>query len=139
MNPHHSILIPLLLAAVLCAGWFFRRQRRTASTGEPAEDDTTLITLGNLSLSRRDDCFYNDRRERLHLTPMQYALMQMFYLSDAHRLTKPHICRALWPGKENADETLYALIRRLKPIVESHSNLHITTDRGRAYVLEVND
>ena len=139
MNPHHSILIPLLLAAVLCAGWFFRRQRRTASTGEPAEDDTTLITLGNLSLSRRDDCFYNDRRERLHLTPMQYALMQMFYLSDAHRLTKPHICRALWPGKENADETLYALIRCLKPIVESHSNLHITTDRGRAYVLEVND
>ncbi len=139
MNPHHSILIPLLLAAVLCAGWFFRRQRRTASTGEPAEDDTTLITLGNLSLSRRDDCFYNDRRERLHLTPMQYALMQMFYLSDAHRLTKPHICRALWPGKENADETLYTLIRRLKPIVESHSNLHITTDRGRAYVLEVND
>ena len=139
MNPHHSILIPLLLAAVLCAGWFFRRQRRTASTGEPAEDDTTLITLGNLSLSRRDDCFYNDRRERLHLTPMQYALMQMFYLSDAHRLTKPHICRALWPGKENADETLYTLIRRLKPIVEGHSNLHITTDRGRAYVLEVND
>lgn len=139
MNPHHSILIPLLLAAVLCAGWFFRRQRRTASTGEPAEDDTTLITLGNLSLSRRDDCFYNDRRERLHLTPMQYALMQMFYLSDAHRLTKPHICRALWPGKENADETLYTLIRRLKPIVENHSNLHITTDRGRAYVLEVND
>ena len=134
MNPHHSILIPLLLAAVLCAGWFFRRQRRTASTGEP-----TLITLGNLSLSRRDDCFYNDRRERLHLTPMQYALMQMFYLSDAHRLTKPHICRALWPGKENADETLYTLIRRLKPIVEGHSNLHITTDRGRAYVLEVND
>ncbi len=139
MNPHHSILIPLLLAAVLCAGWFFRRQRRTASIGEPAEDDTTLITLGNLSLSRRDDCFYNDRRERLHLTPMQYALMQMFYLSDAHRLTKPHICRALWPGKENADETLYTLIRRLKPIVENHSNLHITTDRGRAYVLEVND
>ena len=99
----------------------------------------TLITLGNLSLSRQDDCFYNDRCERLHLTPMQYALMQMFYLNDDHRLTKPHICRALWPGKENADETLYTLIRRLKPIVENHSNLHITSDRGRAYVLEVND
>lgn len=141
MNPHQSILLPLVLAAValLCAGWLYRRQRRTASTGAPAEDDMTLITLGNLSLSRQDDCFYNDRRERLHLTPMQYALMQMFYLNDDHRLTKPHICRALWPGKENADETLYALIRRLKPIVESHSNLHITTDRGRAYVLEVND
>ena len=47
MNPHQSILLPLVLAAVtlLCAGWLYRRQRRTASTGAPAEDDMTLITL----------------------------------------------------------------------------------------------
>ena len=138
MNSNSSLLLPLLLAALLCAGWIFRRQRRTAAHGEPAEDDT-LITVGNLSLSRRDDCFYDERRERLRLTPMQYALMQMFYLNDAHRLTKPHICRALWPGKDNADETLYTLIRRLKPIVERRSNLHIANDHGHAYVLRVNE
>ena len=130
----------MLAVALLCgAGLSLRKRSQRSHTADAPEDgdDGRLITLGNLSLSTRDDCFYDDHRERLHLTPMQYALMEMFYLNDAHRLTKPHICRALWPGKDNADETLYTLIRRLKPILESHSNLRISSDRGRAYVLEV--
>lgn len=127
-----------LLGALLCLGYALRRHRSSASPADATTDDS-LITFGNLSLSQRDDCFYNEQHERLHLTPMQYALMEMFYLNDDHRLTKPHICRSLWPGKDNADETLYTLIRRLKPIVEENSNLHITSDRGRAYVLEVNE
>ena len=130
----------LLAVALLCgAGLSLRRRPQRGHTADAPEDcdDKRLITLGNLSLSTRDDCFYNDHDERLHLTPMQHALMEMFYLNDAHRLTKPHICRALWPGKDNADETLYTLIRRLKPILEAHSNLRISSDRGRAYVLEV--
>lgn len=141
MAPYKSLLALLLLAALLWGGCAFasRKRRATSPLMDDETDDETLITLGNLSLSRRDDCFYNERRERLHLTPMQQALMEMFYLNDDHRLTKPHICRALWPGKDNADETLYTLIRRLNPIVEAHSNLHITSDRGRAYVLEVNE
>lgn len=68
---------------------------------------------------------------------MQYTLMEMFYLSSSHLLFKSDICQSLWPGKDNADETLYTLIRRLKPIVEDNSNLRITTDRGRAYGLEI--
>ena len=128
----------LLLAALLWGAYACRGRRRRDSQAPAAEaDDEPLITLGNLSLSVRDDCFYDDRRQRLHLTPMQYALMQMFYQNDVHRLTKQHICRALWPGKDNPDETLYTLIRRLKPILEAHSNLRISSDRGRAYVLEV--
>lgn len=127
-----------LLAALLCLSYGLRRRKPSDSPAGEAADDS-LITFGNLSLSQRDDCFYNEQHERLHLTPMQYALMEMFYLNDEHRLTKPHICRSLWPGKDNADETLYTLIRRLKPIVEENSNLHITSDRGRAYLLEVNE
>lgn len=130
----------LLLAALLCGGYAcLGRRRRASRSPEARTDDDSFITLGNLSLSVRDDCFYDHRHQRLHLTPMQYALMQMFYQNDAHRLTKQHICRSLWPGKDNADETLYTLIRRLKPIVEAHSNLHISSDRGRAYVLEINE
>lgn len=70
---------------------------------------------------------------------MQYALMEMFYLSPSHQLARHDICQALWPGKENADETLYTLIRRLKPIIENNSNLRINTDRGRSYGLEINE
>ena len=129
----------LLAASLLCLGYILCLRKRPAGlTAETPEDDK-LITFGNLSLSQRDDCFYDEQHERLHLTPMQYALMEMFYLTEDHRLTKPHICRSLWPGKDNADETLYTLIRRLKPIVETHSNLRIASDRGRAYILELNE
>ncbi len=138
---HSRQALPLLLltASLLCLLYALRRRKRLPAATAEMPDDDSLITFGNLSLSQRDDCFYNEQHQRIHLTPMQYALMEMFYLNDDHRLTKPHICRALWPGKDNADETLYTLIRRLKPIVETHSNLRIASDRGRAYVLELND
>lgn len=52
-------------------------------------------------------------------------------------MNRSDICESLWLGKINADETLNTLIRRLRPLVEENSNLRITTDRGRAYVLEI--
>ena len=69
------------------------------------------------------------------LTPMQQQLMEMFFQSPAHSLTKAEICAALWPGKPDANETLYTLIKRLKPVVERHSSLRITSDRSKAYRL----
>ena len=114
--------------------YFHRHTKTNASNGQQQEN---FITFGNLSLSLQEACFYNEQQEKLKLTPMQYTLMEMFYLSSSHLLFKSDICQSLWPGKDNADETLYTLIRRLKPIVEDNSNLRITTDRGRAYGLEI--
>ena len=37
---------------------------------------------------------------------MQQQLMEMFFRSDTHLLTKAEICDALWPKKEDASETL---------------------------------
>jgi GTP-binding protein TypA/BipA len=34
----------------------------------------------------------------IKLTPMQYTLMEMFYLSSSHLLFKSDICQSLWPG-----------------------------------------
>lgn len=70
---------------------------------------------------------------------MQFELMQMFFEADGHRLVKTDICNALWPGKDNANETLYTMIKRLKPVVEANSNLKIEVERGRAYKLRVDD
>ena len=41
-----------------------------------------------------------------------------------------------WQGecRRNAE-----LIRRLRPLIEENSNLKITTDRGRAYQLEIKE
>ena len=72
----------------------------------------------------------------MKLTPMQQQLMEMFFRSPSHLLTKAEICEALWPKKDDASETLYTLIRRLKPVIEQHSKLKIEADRGRAYELK---
>ncbi|MGN0069876.1 MAG: helix-turn-helix domain-containing protein [Prevotella sp.] len=71
-----------------------------------------------------------------HLTPMQRQLMEMFISSDSHRLSKHEICNALWPKKDDADETLYALISRLKRELSRTTDFDIVSDRGRAYILK---
>ena len=103
--------------------WRFRRE-------------VSLVTFGGLAYSEKDGRFYNTKGHQIKLTPMQHSLMEMFFRSDSHLLTKTEICDALWPKKDDANDTLYTLIRRLKPIIEAHSNLMIESDRGRAYELK---
>lgn len=126
----------LLLAAIIIGSIsiFYLHRKSLAITNSNKKE---IITFGNLSLLPDEACFYNEHREKLKLTPMQYALMEMFYQSSSHELSKSDICESLWPGKDNADETLYTLIRRLKPVIEDNSNLRIKTDRGRTYGLEI--
>ena len=93
------------------------------------------ITYGGLIFS--NDRFSNATGERIHLTPMQHTLLEMFLKSDDHTLTKQEICDRLWPKKPDANDTLYTLIRRIKPIIEANSNLKIESDRGKSYSLEV--
>ena len=63
----------------------------------------------------------------------------MFFNSENHTITKQNICDRLWPKKPDASDTLYTLIRRLKPIIENQSNLKIESDRGRSYKLKINN
>ena len=79
--------------------------------------------------------FLDGYGKELHLTPMQRQLMEMFLSSPTHELSKEEICDALWPRKDDASETLYALISRLKNVVETRTTLRITSERGRAYRL----
>lgn len=94
---------------------------------------------GGLRYDDASDRFVTAQGGLLHLTPMQLALMKMFFESESHTLSKQAICDALWPKKPDANDTLYALIRRLKPVVEAHSELRIESERGKAYALKVND
>ena len=71
-----------------------------------------------------------------HLTPMQRQLIEMFVASGSHRLSKHEICDVLWPKKDDASETLYALISRLKRELDKTSSFDIISDRGRAYILK---
>ena len=79
--------------------------------------------------------FLTQSGEQIHLTPMQHSLLKMFITADTHILSKQEICDRLWPKKPDANDTLYTLIRRIKPIIEAHSTLKIESDRGKSYSL----
>lgn len=96
-----------------------------------------MLQYGGLCFAEAEGTFYDAKGQRIKLTPMQQQLLEMFFRSETHQLTKTEICDALWPKKPDASETLYTLIRRLKPVVEQHSDLKIESDRGRAYELTV--
>lgn len=84
-----------------------------------------------------NDNFMTLKGERIKLTPMQHTLLEMFINSKTHSLTKQEICDRLWPKKPDANDTLYTLIKRIKPVIEACSNLKIESDRGKSYSLEL--
>ncbi|MBP3788891.1 MAG: helix-turn-helix domain-containing protein [Prevotella sp.] len=99
------------------------------------KDAAAASTFGGLTYA--EGRFLNSRHEEVRFTPMQQQLMEMFFRSPSHSLSKAEICAALWPKKPDASETLYTLIRRLKPIIEQHSSLEIESDRSKAYRLKI--
>ena len=116
----------ILWSMVLLWGLFCLYQHRRLSA---------LGLYGGLTL--QDGRFVNAKGNEVKLTPMQQQLMEMLWLSPSHQLSKAEICDALWPKKPDASETLYTLIRRLKPIIEEHSDLKIESDRGKSYGLTI--
>lgn len=119
-----SVLWTVALLWGLYCFWHYRKQ-------------VNLVVFGGLTYAEAEGRFYDAKGQQVKLTPMQQQLMEMFFRSDSHQLSKTEICDALWPKKDDANDTLYTLIRRLKPIIEAHSNLMIESDRGRAYELKV--
>lgn len=115
----------VLWTAVLLWGMFCLYHRRPAIAG----------LYGGLAL--QDGNIIDAKGCTIKLTPMQHQLMEMFFRSPNHTLSKTEICNTLWPKKDDASETLYTLIRRLKPIIEAHSDLKIEADRGKAYELKI--
>ncbi len=114
----------LLFAGLLwmmCSLWYMRRFKPESYGG---------IVFAN-------DKFITAKGEPIHFTPMQHCLMEMFMMTESHSLSKQEICDRLWPKKPNASDTLYTLIKRVKPILEAYSNLKIESDRGRSYALKL--
>ena len=117
--------------------WYRRRQR--IAVEHLLLSVPSGCSYGGLVYAEEEGRFYGANGDAVSLTPMQHQLMEMFFHSPTHTLTKTEICNALWPKKPDANDTLYTLIRRLKPVVEQHSNLKIESDRSKAYRLVINN
>ena len=131
---------PAMLLWVLTGFWamfVWYRRKQVAPHVVPLTTNGSGNSYGGLTYSAADGRFFAANGEAVGLTPMQHQLMELFFLSPTHSLTKAEICDALWPKKPDATDTLYTLIRRLKPVIEQHSDLKIEADRGRAYELRV--
>lgn len=119
---------PTMMLSFLAMLWtmfsvlYFRKQHKNT------------IIVGGMVLDNDAQQFQNLKKEPLSLTPMQEQLMKMFFNSENHQLSKQQICDALWPKKPDASDTLYTLIRRIKPVL-AENGLTITTERGKDYKL----
>ena len=107
--------------------WYVRRNR----------PELIVQGLSYGGIVYNNDKFMTQSGEQIHLTPMQHSLLKMFITAETHTLSKQEICDRLWPKKPDANDTLYTLIKRIKPIVETHSTLKIESDRGRSYSLKL--
>ena len=107
--------------------WYVRRNR----------PELIVQGLSYGGIVYNNDKFMTQSGEQIHLTPMQHSLLKMFITAEMHTLSKQDICDRLWPKKPDANDTLYTLIKRIKPIVEAHSVLKIESDRGKSYSLKI--
>ena len=126
--------VVLMLAAMLWGvfSMFYMRRRAVKPTVA-----ANFQCVGGLQFDSSRNAFYTMSGDEMRFTPMQFELMRMFFSAEEHKLSKAEICAALWPGKPDASETLYTLIRRLKRVVEQDTNIKIEAERGRAYKLRV--
>lgn len=98
--------------------------------------DNQSIVFGDITFSDAHSLFYNGNNEEIHFTPMQFAFMKILITSECKKVSVNDICKKLWPGKDNSKETLYTLVRRLKPVVENNSNVRIISNKGGYYSLK---
>ncbi len=92
--------------------------------------------VGKMIYVEADHSFHDWHGKPIPFTPMQRQLMELFVKAENRKLSKETICSRLWPKKPDASETLYTLVRRLKPIVSERCGLRIVADRGDGYRLE---
>lgn len=98
-----------------------------------------MIIIGNMMLDKAAGRFSDLAKNPVCLTPMQQQLLTMFFYANDQRLSKQEICDRLWPKKPDASDTLYTLIRRLKPIIAEKGKLRIVSERGKDYRLQISD
>ena len=128
----------LLATSVLweCSLWIYLRRKKTAMLAAvPVREH--IAAFGNLSFCASSSQFYNEKKEEIYFTSMQRSFMKMLMESEDKKCQLMIYVASYGRERENAKESLNTLVRRLKPIVESNTNLKIVTDKGGYYRLSL--
>ena len=94
-----------------------------------------FIFVGDVALSVSDGFFYDKSKKRIAFTPMQRQFMSLLFHADGHEISQHDVCEKLWHGKDNAAESLYTLVRRLRKVLGEATDLSIELERGKGYRL----
>ncbi len=73
----------------------------------------------------------------IKLTPMQRQLTRMLLEAPGMKVDKRSLCESLWGNKNNAEESLYTLVKRTKNAL-AKANMEIVCNRGDSYELRIN-
>lgn len=129
MSDQRASGIMLFIGAMWILGSIWRSKRQRPELAAQGVSYGGIVFMG--------DRFTTTSGENINLTPMQHSLLEMFINSASHTLSKQEICDRLWPKKPDASDTLYTLIKRIKPVIETNSDLRIESDRGKSYSLKL--
>ena len=135
MSDQRPAMALVSMAFVWAFGCGVGRRQTLQPKSEPVAERLPELCFGGLIYSETTDRFSDVQGNELRFTPMQHQLMTMFLRATDYRVSKQNICEALWPKKDDASETLYTLIRRLKTVLEAQTTLTIESDRNRSYRL----
>lgn len=72
----------------------------------------------------------------LRLTPMQRQLLELIMAQPTQTVDKQTVCQALWPKKDNPNDTLYTLVKRLRQTLEQQSDYTIVNEGEGRYRLK---
>lgn len=118
----HTLPGVLISLSVLSMASIFVWRRK-----ENVEPKLELAPLSTSVLSLND----------IKLTPMQRKFAQTLLDAPDMKVDKATLCDILWGNKDNAEESLYTLVRRTKTALSS-SNFEIICNRGESYELRIN-
>lgn len=135
MSDQRISITLFLLAFAIPLMSFLKRDKEALAIVPQVEANTSCVgvSLGGIVFS--NDSFFDREGKEIHLTPMQRKLLTMFFQSPNWKLSQSDICNSLWPKKDDASETLYALITRTKKAIGSRYGIKIEVDRDRSYSL----
>ena len=112
----------------------FTRARQKSAT----IDNELLQKVGNIQFDLRNRALITEDDQIKELRPMEFNILRKLIANSNQLVSRDDILYAAWEGQEEYynNQSLNNYIRRLRILLEEHSNLRVLLHRGIGYSLE---
>lgn len=112
----------------------FTRARQKSAT----IDNELLEKVGNIQFDLRNRALITEDDQIKELRPMEFNILRKLIANSNQLVSRDDILYAAWEGQEEYynNQSLNNYIRRLRILLEEHSNLKVLLHRGIGYSLE---